>query len=223
MQLLNPIANDLLGMFDEIVRNAESVLRRSAGEEKRRQAWLAQDEDEGRAREDKDEGLRRGRGAGERCARSGPLCAPQRQGRGRARRGRAVALGLCTRAAAAWHTERGFASVACCVCTGGSRGEAGRGSRAGRHQDHEDEESRERLRPLWVSISSLCWTLCDWRGYLALYVMEQAGHHTESPYKRACSISYTWARLGFFVGLIILSCFFGLPGDDAAKVMTRQR
>ena len=48
MRLLNPIANDLLGMFDEIVRNAESVLRRSAGEEKRRQAWLAQDEDEGR-------------------------------------------------------------------------------------------------------------------------------------------------------------------------------
>ena len=33
-------------MFDEIVRNAECVLRRSAGEEKRRQAWLAQDEDE---------------------------------------------------------------------------------------------------------------------------------------------------------------------------------
>ena len=35
-------------MFDEIVRNAECVLRRSAGEEKRRQAWIARDEDEER-------------------------------------------------------------------------------------------------------------------------------------------------------------------------------
>ena len=33
-------------MFNEIVKNAEAVLRRSAGEEKRRQAWLAHDEDE---------------------------------------------------------------------------------------------------------------------------------------------------------------------------------
>ena len=35
-------------MFDELVKNAECVLRRSAGEEKRRQAWLAPDEGEGR-------------------------------------------------------------------------------------------------------------------------------------------------------------------------------
>ena len=34
------------GMFSEIVKNAEAVLRRSAGEEKRRQAWLAHDGDE---------------------------------------------------------------------------------------------------------------------------------------------------------------------------------
>ena len=33
-------------MFNEIVKNAEAVLRRSAGEEKRRQAWLADDGDE---------------------------------------------------------------------------------------------------------------------------------------------------------------------------------
>ncbi len=33
-------------MFDEIVKNAECVLRRSAGEEMRRQAWLAPDEEE---------------------------------------------------------------------------------------------------------------------------------------------------------------------------------
>ena len=33
-------------MFSEIVKNAEMVLRRSAGEEKRRQAWLADDGDE---------------------------------------------------------------------------------------------------------------------------------------------------------------------------------
>ena len=45
---MNPIGTNLLGMFDEIVRNAECVLRRSAGEEKRRQAWLARDEGEER-------------------------------------------------------------------------------------------------------------------------------------------------------------------------------
>ena len=33
-------------MFNEIVKNAEAVLRRSAGEEKRRQAWLGDDGDE---------------------------------------------------------------------------------------------------------------------------------------------------------------------------------
>ena len=33
-------------MFDEIVKNAECGLRRSAGEEMRRQAWLAPDEDD---------------------------------------------------------------------------------------------------------------------------------------------------------------------------------
>ena len=48
-QILNPVGADLIGMFDEIVKNAECVLRRSAGEEKRRQAWLAPDEDEERA------------------------------------------------------------------------------------------------------------------------------------------------------------------------------
>ena len=35
---LTPVA-----MFNEIVKNAEMVLRRSAGEEKMRQAWLAYD------------------------------------------------------------------------------------------------------------------------------------------------------------------------------------
>ena len=37
------------GMFDELVKNAESSMRRSAGEDKRRQAWLANDEDEAEA------------------------------------------------------------------------------------------------------------------------------------------------------------------------------
>ena len=35
-----------VGMFNEIVKNSEAFLRRSAGEEKRRQAWLADDGDE---------------------------------------------------------------------------------------------------------------------------------------------------------------------------------
>ena len=36
-----------VGMFDKIVKSAEAVLRLSAGEEQRRQAWLAHDGDEG--------------------------------------------------------------------------------------------------------------------------------------------------------------------------------
>ena len=35
-----------VGMFSEIMKNAEAVLRRSAGEEKMRQAWLVQDGDD---------------------------------------------------------------------------------------------------------------------------------------------------------------------------------
>ena len=38
-------------MFDEYVKNAEAVLRRSAGEDKRRQAWLAEGDDEDAAGE----------------------------------------------------------------------------------------------------------------------------------------------------------------------------
>lgn len=54
------------GLFDEIVKNAESALRRSAGEARRRQAWLAEgdgDEDAGEAAEAEAQGVRA------RCAR----------------------------------------------------------------------------------------------------------------------------------------------------------
>ena len=49
---LTPVA-----MFNEIVKNAEMVLRRSAGEERRRQAWLAGDgdEEENGSEEDEDD------------------------------------------------------------------------------------------------------------------------------------------------------------------------